>query len=178
MRFYRCDRCKKEFNGNEYLVTEDKLGLVGPDKASMGISFPFDICDDCLKDFENWFRQPMVDKAFEEAHAKAHAHEKNEVTVLGLEDGRCICPVCGYVFDPIKVSGVKLSYKTVNKIEYYKSCPKCGSLFSDNINYINLKKEEGHEYVVRNEYEQSRKAAEEYRKREGGEVDDTTRTEN
>ena len=152
MRYYRCDRCKNEFDHNEYTVTTEHIGLTTPNFTNKSIGFEFDLCDDCRKDFENWFRQPSVDKAMEEARAKAHAHEKGEVTVLGLEDGRCICPVCGYVFDPIKVSSVKLSYTTVDKIEYYKSCPKCGSLFSDNINYINLKKE-------------------------GGEVDDTTGTE-
>lgn len=154
MRFYRCDRCKKEFNGNEYLVTEDKLGLVEPDKTSMGISFPYDICDDCLKDFENWFRQPMVDKAFEEARAKAHEHKDGEVTVLGLEDGRVICPVCGEVFEMFRQFPVALSNGSVyEKNLVIGSCPKCSAkLNTQHINYINLEKR--------------------------GEVDDTTRTEN
>ena len=147
MRFCRCDRCNKEFDNNEYLVTTEHLGLTAPIFTSKAVKFEFDLCDDCRRDFENWFRQPSVDKAFEEAHKRRH--ENGEVTPLGLPDGSFICPVCGYVFDPIKVSGVKLSYKMVNKIEYHKSCPKCGVLFNEDINYINIKKE-------------------------GGEVDDTT----
>ena len=164
MRLYRCDRCGKEFNGNEYLVTESNLGIIPPDMVGAAITFPFDMCDGCCKDFENWFRQPSVDKAFEEAYKRRH--ENGEVTPLSLPDGSFICPVCGYMFDPIKISGVKLSYKTVNKIEYHKSCPKCGSLFNEDINYIDLKKKDDVDYIVRNEYVKSREEAENYAKKQ------------
>ena len=138
MRLFRCDRCGREYTVNRHGINEGALGLRNPTETCLTIDLPTDLCDDCRKDFEAWFRQPKMDKAMEEARAKQHAHEKGEVTLLGLQDGRVICPVCGYVFDPIKVECVTLSSQhTADKITYHKSCPKCGSPFSEHINYIN-----------------------------------------
>ena len=144
MRYYRCDRCGKEFEYNEYTVTTEHIGLTTPNFTNKSIGFEFDLCDDCRKDFENWFRQPSVDKAFEEARAKAHAHEKNEVTVLGLEDGRVICPVCGEVFEMFSQFPVTLTNGSVyEKNLVIGSCPKCNAkLNTQHINYINLEKTE------------------------------------
>ena len=156
MRLFRCDRCKKEFTGNDYTVMTDRLGLTEAQFTSKCVDFSFDLCDDCRKDFENWFRQPMVDKAFEEAHAKAHAHEDGSVTVLGLPDGRLICPVCGHVFTTFTKHVINLADgRTVEDITTFSSCPKCGSLFNH-----------GH-ITYTDDYTQK-----------GGDDDDTTRAEN
>lgn len=130
MRFYRCDRCKKEYQRNEYFVTTEAVGMTEPEETCKDFDFEFDLCDDCLKDFENWFRQPMVDKAFEEAHAKAHAHERNDVTILGIGD-KYVCPVCGCIIE------------FTEDLPLVEKCPKCNSIFNDRVNWvgdINLKK--------------------------------------
>lgn len=139
MRFYRCDRCKNEYISNAYGISESTLGLCDPNAVARIIDLPVDLCDDCRKDFENWFRQPSVDKAFEEAHAKAHAHEKGEVTLLGLDDGRALCPVCGLI---LSQGTVTVHDETYGEITRYEVCPSCGSLFSENINYIHARKTE------------------------------------
>ena len=141
MRFYRCDRCEKEYKRNEYMIDDCKLGMRNPEETALIVELPVDLCDDCRKDFENWFRQPMVDKAFEEARAKQHAHEKGDVTLLGLPDGQAICPVCGLVFDPVKAKTVSLV--GCKQDATYGTCPQCGSLFSEEINYINMNKKGG-----------------------------------
>lgn len=122
MRFYRCDRCKKEYTFNEYTIDDCKLGMRNPNETALIVELPVDLCDDCLKDFENWFRQPMVDKAFEEVLAKVHAHENGAVTPLGLKDGRVICPVCGL--------GV------LGDVNQYEVCPSCGTPFNKGIHYV------------------------------------------
>ena len=133
MRFYRCDRCKKEYRCNEYLVTTEAVGMTEPEETCKDFDFEFDLCDDCRKDFENWFRQPMVDKAFEEAHAKAHVHENGDVTVIGLQDGRCICPVCGHVFEKFISRTITLpDGGQTDCVTSLGSCPKCGTLFNQN----------------------------------------------
>ena len=130
MRLYRCDRCKKEYAYNEHGINEGALGLRNPTETCLTIDLPVDLCDDCRKDFENWFRQPMVDKAFEEAHAKAHAHERNDVTILGIGD-KYVCPVCGCIIE------------FTEDLPLVEKCPKCNSIFNDRVNWvgdINLKK--------------------------------------
>ena len=155
MRLFRCDRCKKEYRCNEYLVTTEAVGMTEPEETCKDFDFEFDLCDDCRKDFENWFRQPMVDKAFEEAHAKAHAHENGSVTVLGLPDGRLICPVCGHVFTTFTKQVINLADgRTIEGITTLDSCPTCGSIFN-----------QGH-ITYTDDYTQK-----------GGGDDDTTRTE-
>ncbi len=139
MRLFRCDRCKKEYTFNEHTIDDCKLGMRNPNETALIVALPVDLCDDCRKDFENWFRQPMVDKAFEEAHAKAHAHEKGEVTLLGLDDGRALCPVCGLI---LSQGTVTVHDDTYGEITRYEVCPSCGSLFSENINYIHARKTE------------------------------------
>lgn len=67
--------------------------------------------------------------------------KEGEVTLLGLQDGRVICPVCGLVFNLLDITTVTVNGTTYDKLTYDKSCPNCGSLFNDNINYINIKKE-------------------------------------
>lgn len=140
MRLYRCDRCRKEYTFNEHTIDDCKLGMRNPNETALIVALPVDLCDDCLKDFENWFRQPMVDKAFEEAHAKAHEHRDGEVTVLGLEDGRVICPVCGEVFEMFRQCPVILDNGSVfEKNLVIGTCPKCNAkLNTQHINYINL----------------------------------------
>ena len=144
MRLFRCDRCKKEYTFNEYMIDDGKLGMRNPNESALIVELPVDLCDDCRKDFENWFRQPMVDKAFEEAHKKAHSHENGEVTVLGLEDGRVICPVCGEVFDMIITRWVPRSdTSSVVTTITIENCPKCNArLNTQHINYININKKE------------------------------------
>jgi len=123
MRLFRCDRCKKEYTFNEYTIDDCKLGMRNPDESALIVALPVDLCDDCLKDFENWFRQPMVDKAFEEAHAKAHAHERNDVTILGIGD-KYICPVCGCIIE------------FTEDLPLVEKCPKCNSIFNDRVNWV------------------------------------------
>lgn len=150
MRFYRCDRCGREYTVNRHGINEGALGLRNPTETCLTIDLPTDLCDGCRKDFEAWFRQPMVDKAFEEAHAKAHAHEKGDVTLLGVDGyGKVICPVCGLVFNLISPKIVKVDN---TYYDFYGECPKCKTPFNENINYVNLKK--------------------------GGDSDDTTGTKN
>lgn len=129
MRFYRCDRCKNEYISNAYGISEGTLGLCDPNAVARIIDLPVDLCDDCRKDFENWFRQPSVDKAFEEVYAKIHAHENGAVTPLGLKDGRVICPVCG-----LGVLGAD--------VKHYEVCPSCGTPFNKGIHYVKFTKEE------------------------------------
>lgn len=137
MRLYRCDRCKNEYTFNEYHIDDGKLDLRKPNETALFVELPLDLCDDCRKDFENWFRQPMVDKAFEEAHKKAHSHEHNDVTPIVLEDGRLLCPVCG------DASFGGPAYKTMmvdGEARCFRVCPDCGILFNDNVNYVNKNK--------------------------------------
>ena len=137
MRFYRCDRCGEEFTDWLYHVTTEAIGLTGEKFTCKIVDFPFDMCDKCREDFVNWFRQPMVDKAFEEAHKKAHSHENNDVTPIVLEDGRLLCPVCG------DASFGGPAYKTMmvdGEARCFKVCPDCGTLFNDNVNYVNKNK--------------------------------------
>lgn len=144
MRLFRCDRCGQEYTYNKHGINEGALGLRNPTETCLTIDLPTDLCDDCRKDFEAWFRQPKMDKAMEEARAKQHAHEKNEVTVLGLEDGRVICPVCGEVFEMFKLSFVTLPDGAVcEKNLVIGNCPKCNAtLNTQHINYININKKE------------------------------------
>lgn len=133
MRFYRCDRCKKEYTFNKHTIDDCKLGMRNPNETALIVELPVDLCDDCRKDFEAWFRQPRMDKAMEEARAKQHAHENGDVTVIGLQDGRCICPVCGHVFEKFIPRTITFSDGSqIDRVTSLGSCPKCGSLFNQN----------------------------------------------
>lgn len=147
MRFYRCDRCGREYTVNMHDINEGALGLRNPTETCLTIDLPTDLCDACRKDFEAWFRQPRMDKAMEEARAKAHEHKNGEVTVLGLEDGRVICPVCGEVFEMFSQFPVTFSNGSVfEKNIVICNCPKCGiRLNTQHINYINLKENKDNE---------------------------------
>lgn len=125
MRFYRCDRCGREYTVNRHGINEGALGLRNPTETCLTIDLPTDLCDDCRKDFEAWFRQPKMDKAMEEARAKQHAHENNDVTVLRLPDGSYVCPVCGE----------SMSFPANN-------CPRCKVKFNAQVNYIKMNKKE------------------------------------
>lgn len=133
MRFRRCDRCGAEYEPHEatYILTTEKLDI--PRNVNLRVHFPFDLCNKCHEDFVDWFRQPKMDKAFEEVYTevydKVHTHENGTVTPLGLMDGRVICPVCG-----LGLLGADA--------EQYEACPSCGTPFNKGIHYVKFTKAE------------------------------------
>ena len=130
MRFYRCDRCGEEYTDWNHITTEE-LGLTGDHLVSNLVNFPFDLCDKCRSDFIDWFRQPKADQAFEMALMGVNDHSENSVSVIGMSDGRVICPVCGQVYHDVGTE-----------------CTSCHTKFTGSVTYVKVNTKDGDENDV------------------------------